>query len=122
MAVALVVAAGRGERLGSSGPKAFTALGGKPMLAWSLDVLRSVTAITEIVVALPPGVGAPRGCIGVIGGAVRVESVRAAFAAASINGDPVLIHDAARPLLTAELAEAVLAGLDGVRRRARGGN
>jgi 2-C-methyl-D-erythritol 4-phosphate cytidylyltransferase len=84
------------------------------MLAWSLDALRSVRAITEIVVALPPGVNAPRGCVGVTGGVVRAASVRAAFAAASADGDPVLIHDAARPLLTAELIEAVLAGLDGV--------
>jgi 2-C-methyl-D-erythritol 4-phosphate cytidylyltransferase len=114
MAVALVVAAGRGERLGSTGPKAFVALGGRPMLDWSLEALRSVAAIKEIVVALPPGVSAPRGCVGVCGGAVRAASVRAAFAAASAEGDPVLIHDAARPLLTGALIEAVLAGLDGV--------
>jgi 2-C-methyl-D-erythritol 4-phosphate cytidylyltransferase len=114
MAVALVVAAGRGERLGLGGPKAFAPLGGRPMLDWSLDALRSVSAIKQIVVALPPGVSAPRGCIGVRGGAVRAASVRAAFAAAAADGDPVLIHDAARPLLTVALIEAVLGGLDGV--------
>ena len=113
MAVALVVAAGRGERLGSSGPKALVELGGRPMLAWSIAALRAVGALTEIVVALPPGAPTPEGCLGVPGGDVRSASVAAAFAAAGAGADPVLIHDAARPLLTPALVEAVLAGLDG---------
>src|SRR5689334_12219463 len=45
MAVALVVAAGRGERLGSGGPKAFVMLGGRPMVQWSIDALRAVDAL-----------------------------------------------------------------------------
>ena len=53
MAVALIVAAGRGERLGSDRPKALVSLAGRPMLAWSLDALRAVAAVREIVVALP---------------------------------------------------------------------
>jgi 2-C-methyl-D-erythritol 4-phosphate cytidylyltransferase len=114
MAVALVVAAGRGERLGSIGPKAFVALGGRPMLEWSLAALRAVSAIEQIVVALPAGVAAPAGCLGVLGGSVRSSSVRAAFAATRGEGDPILVHDAARPLVTAALIAAVLAGLDGV--------
>jgi 2-C-methyl-D-erythritol 4-phosphate cytidylyltransferase len=48
--------------------------------------------------------------LGVEGGPVRSDSVRRALAAAG-EGDPVLVHDAARPLLTAQLAEAVLAAL-----------
>jgi 2-C-methyl-D-erythritol 4-phosphate cytidylyltransferase len=48
------------------------------------------------------------------GGAVRSASVRAALAAAAPDGDPVLVHDAARPLVTAAVIERVLAGLDGV--------
>ena len=62
MAVALVVAAGRGERLGSAGPKALVELAGRPMLAWSLDALRASAAIERIVVALPAGVELPPGC------------------------------------------------------------
>lgn len=112
MAVALVVAGGRGERLGSERPKAFVILAGRPMLEWSVAALRDVAAIEQIVVALPPGERAPHGCIGVPGGAVRAASVVAALGAS--QGDPVLIHDAARPLLDAELVERVLAGLDGV--------
>ena len=111
MAVALVVAAGRGERLGSDGPKAFVALAGRPLLQWSVDALRAVPAIERIVVALPEGAPAPAGCIGVAGGAERSHSVRAALAAAG-EADVVLVQDAARPLLTPELASACLEALD----------
>jgi len=84
------------------------------MLHWSLAALRAVDAVSEIVVALPPGVPAPEGCVGVLGGEVRSASVRAALAAASPAAEVVLVHDGARPLVTAALIEAVLAGLDGV--------
>ncbi len=114
MAVALVVAAGQGERLGSGGPKAFVPLNGRPMVEWSVAALRSAPGIEQIVVALPAGWTAPAGCIGVTGGATRNDSVRAALAAADPAGDPVLIHDAARPLVTTQLIEDVLAALDGV--------
>ena len=110
MAVALIVAAGRGERLGADGPKALVELAGRTLLQWSVDALRAVPAIEQIVVALPVGVGAPAGTSGVIGGTVRSESVRLALAAAG-TGDPVLVHDAARPLLTVELATATIRAL-----------
>jgi 2-C-methyl-D-erythritol 4-phosphate cytidylyltransferase len=114
VAVALVVAAGRGERLGSAGPKTLVTLAGRPMVYWCLEALRAVDAVSEIVVALPPGVPAPEGCLGVLGGEVRSASVRAALAAASPRADVVLVHDGARPLVTPALIEAVLAGLEGV--------
>jgi 2-C-methyl-D-erythritol 4-phosphate cytidylyltransferase len=109
MAVALVVAAGRGERLGSGRPKALVMLAGRPMLEWSVEALRTVPAVTRIVVALPPGElrAAPPGTIPVAGGEVRSESVRRALAAAA-PGDPVIVHDAARPLATAELFRGTL--------------
>jgi 2-C-methyl-D-erythritol 4-phosphate cytidylyltransferase len=107
MAVALLVAAGSGERLDAGRPKAFVVLAGRPMLEWSLDALRTA-GIDEIVVALPPGEAAPHGCRGVAGGATRSESVRAALAAAP-PGD-VVVHDAARPLVTPDhFREAVAA-------------
>ncbi|HXE43660.1 MAG TPA: 2-C-methyl-D-erythritol 4-phosphate cytidylyltransferase [Conexibacter sp.] len=113
MPVALLVAAGRGERLGADGPKAFVVLAGRPMLEWSLDALRSVAPVERIVVALPPGVRAPEGTIGVTGGAGRSHSVRAALEAAGALPDeePVIVHDAARPLATPALFEAALAAL-----------
>jgi 2-C-methyl-D-erythritol 4-phosphate cytidylyltransferase len=110
-AVALVVAAGRGERLGSPGPKAFVMCGGRPMLEWSIDALKAAPEIGHVVVATPPGVEAPAGTTGVFGGDERSHSVRAALHH-TLAGDPVLVHDAARPLLTPEIVRAVLAGLD----------
>jgi 2-C-methyl-D-erythritol 4-phosphate cytidylyltransferase len=114
LAVALIVAAGRGERLGAERPKALVELAGRPLIEWSVEVLKGVPAIERIVVALPAGIPAPAGTMGVLGGAVRSESVRLALGAAGA-GDPVLVHDAARPLLTAELIESTLAAALGDR-------
>ncbi len=111
MAVALVLAAGRGERLGAERPKALVELAGRPMLQWSLDALAQSAGIERIVVALPPGVEPPPGVDGVPGGASRSDSVRLALAAAGA-GDPVLVHDAARPLLTPEIVRETLVALE----------
>jgi 2-C-methyl-D-erythritol 4-phosphate cytidylyltransferase len=111
MAIALIVAAGRGERLGAGRPKALVELAGRPMLQWSIDALASTPQIERIVVALPPGVPAPEGVIAVAGGASRSDSVKRALAAAG-GGDPVLVHDAARPLLTEAIVRETLAALE----------
>jgi 2-C-methyl-D-erythritol 4-phosphate cytidylyltransferase len=112
MAVALILAAGSGERLGAGRPKALVELVGRPLVQWSIDALSQVDAIERIVVALAPGMAPPAGVTAVEGGASRSESVRRALDAAG-EGDPVLVHDAARPLLTADLAERVLDALAG---------
>jgi 2-C-methyl-D-erythritol 4-phosphate cytidylyltransferase len=113
MAVALLVAAGRGERLGFDRPKALVPLAGRPLLEWSVAALRAVRAVQQIVVALPPGeLGvAPEGTIAVTGGDVRSRSVREALRICP-EGDPVIVHDAARPLAQPELFERVLAELE----------
>jgi 2-C-methyl-D-erythritol 4-phosphate cytidylyltransferase len=111
MAIALILAAGSGERLGADRPKALVELAGRQLMQWSVDVLCGVVGMERIVIALPPGTPAPSGVTAVDGGAVRSESVRLALAAAG-PGDPVLVHDAARPLLTAELAAATIRALD----------
>jgi 2-C-methyl-D-erythritol 4-phosphate cytidylyltransferase len=110
MTVALIVAAGSGERLGAGVPKAYVELAGRPMLQWSVDALMATKGIEEIVVALPPGGEPPAGTVGVTGGSCRSESVARGLEAARPS-DAVLVHDAARPLLTAELAESVIAAL-----------
>ncbi len=113
MAVALIVAAGRGERLGSRRPKALVTLAGKPMVQWSVDALRRVAGVERIVVALPAAElgAAPAGTVAVAGGVARSESVREAFRATG-DGDPVIVHDAARPLASPELFEHGLEELE----------
>jgi 2-C-methyl-D-erythritol 4-phosphate cytidylyltransferase len=111
VAVALLVAAGSGERLGADRPKAFVVLAGRPMLEWSVEALVAA-GIEEIVVALPPGGSAPSGCTGVPGGTTRSASVRSALRGAS--KDPqVVVHDAARPLVTQAHFRDALAALSG---------
>ena len=110
MAVALIVAAGRGERLGSEEPKAFVALKGRPMVAWSIEVLSQVCE--RVVVAVPPGVEWAGGDVFVAGGDARSQSVRNALAVAG-DADVVVVHDAARPLVDADLVERCVAALDG---------
>lgn len=113
MAVALLVAAGRGERLGLGRPKALVPIAGQAMLAWSVSALRAVPAITSIVIALPAEAlaAAPAGTIAVAGGRQRSHSVARALAACP-EGDPVVVHDAARPLAQPALFELALAELE----------
>src|SRR3954447_3069312 len=105
--VGVLPAAGSGERLGASGPKAFALCGGRPLLDWSLDVLESVC--DRVVVAVPAGY--EEGSDRVVGGASRSASVRAALAAAP-EATISVVHDAARPLLSRELVERCIAALD----------
>ena len=112
MAVALLVAAGRGERLGSPGPKAFAMCGGRPMLEWSVEALRAVPEVEHVVVALPPGITAPPGTDGVPGGEQRSQSVLAALRhVRGEDDDAVIVHDAARPLVTPAIVQACLSVL-----------
>ena len=115
--VAVVPAAGSGERLGAGRPKAFVKLAGKPLLEWALDGLRGSGVIDRIVVAVPAAltdeatlVFGDRAQI-VAGGADRTESVRLALDAAG-EPDFVLVHDAARALTPPELIVRVVTALN----------
>ncbi|MGI8505733.1 MAG: 2-C-methyl-D-erythritol 4-phosphate cytidylyltransferase [Solirubrobacteraceae bacterium] len=105
--------AGCGERLGLDRPRALVTLCGRPMLEWSVSALRAVAAVQRIVVALPAQAldAAPEGTIAVAGGVQRSHSVRAALAASG-DGDPVIVHDAARPLATPQLFAQALDELE----------
>ncbi len=118
---AIVVAAGRGLRAGGGTPKQFRALAGRPMLARTLDALGTHPAIGDIVVVVHPddrpalraateGFAAARLHVA-HGGDTRAASVRAGLAALPARIDTVLIHDAARPLVTAALVDRVLGAL-----------
>jgi len=83
------------------------------MIEWSIDAFRACESVHSIVVACPPGhIGDLGGHdLGVVpGGATRAQSVANALAA--VGTGYVAIHDAARPLLTPELVEALVADLD----------
>ena len=105
----MIAAAGSGQRLGAGGPKAFLELAGRPMLDWSLEAFRAATSIDEIVVAAPPGsheTVADQSVVAVTGGEHRSESV--AKALELTRGEIVVVHDAARPLVTPALIDAVV--------------
>jgi 2-C-methyl-D-erythritol 4-phosphate cytidylyltransferase len=112
VAVALIVAAGRGERLGQKMPKALVTVAGKPMVQWSLDTICSLDAVSEVVVALPAdsverAATELSGATFVAGGSVRSQSVKAALGATAQEG-PVIVHDAARPLAPAAVFKRAL--------------
>ena len=126
---AVLAAAGRGERLGSDRPKAFARLGGRPLLAESLERLDNSGWIDAIVIAAPPDweepsilvaeeIAATKVSSAVTGGESRSESVRLALDEVPEEAAVVLVHDAARPLLSEDVIERVLAplseGWDGV--------
>lgn len=101
--VAVVPAAGSGERLGAGAPKAFVNLGGRPMLEYVLSGLRDSGVVDSVVVAVPPNrtdeakLVFGGDAVIVAGGSDRTESVRLALAAVG-DAEFVLVHDAARPL------------------------
>ncbi|MEO5574611.1 MAG: 2-C-methyl-D-erythritol 4-phosphate cytidylyltransferase [Gaiellaceae bacterium] len=126
---ALLVAAGAGARLGEERPKAFVGLGELPLLAEPLRRLDESDWVDAIVVVVPAGweepaillteeLSAGKVVAAVAGGATRAESVRIALAEVSDDALVVLVHDAARPLITDAVIERVLAplseGWDGV--------
>jgi 2-C-methyl-D-erythritol 4-phosphate cytidylyltransferase len=126
---AILVAAGEGARLGSDRPKAFAALAGRPLLAESLARLDACDWVDAIVVAAPPGWEEPTILLAeelvaskvsavITGGETRSASVRAGLAEVPRDALVVLVHDAARPLLSDEVVARVLAplgeGFDGV--------
>ncbi len=119
--VAVVPAAGAGQRLGAGIPKAFVDLDGQSLIERALAGLRDSGAVDEIIVAVPPGrtdeamlvLASPDRPVTVVaGGAERGESVRLALAAAG-SADFVLVHDAARPLTPPALIARVVAALQG---------
>jgi 2-C-methyl-D-erythritol 4-phosphate cytidylyltransferase len=110
----VIAAAGSGQRLGAGGPKAFVDLAGRPMLEWSLDAFRAASTIAEIVVAAPLGQHesvTSQGVATVAGGEHRSESV--ANALALCGEELIVVHDAARPLVTPGLIDAIVEELAG---------
>jgi len=116
---AVLAAAGRGERLGLDRPKAFARLRERPLLAESLERLEATSWVESIVVIAPPGWEEPAillaeelGCGKVVscvtGGDTRAEAVRSGVAEVADDATAVVVHDAARPLVTDAVVERVL--------------
>lgn len=119
---AILVAAGAGARLGADRPKAFVGLAGRPLLAESLERLDASDWVDAIVVAAPPGWEEPAILLAeelvaskvtavVTGGETRAESVRIALGEVGDEALVVIVHDAARPLVTDEVLERLLTAL-----------
>jgi 2-C-methyl-D-erythritol 4-phosphate cytidylyltransferase len=119
---AVLVAAGRGERLGEDRPKAFVRLGDLPLLAEPLRRLDESAWIDAVVVVAPPEweepaillaeeIGASKVTACVTGGETRTDSVRAGVAEVPDDAAVILVHDAARPLISDEVIERVIGAL-----------
>lgn len=118
---ALVLAAGRGERLGHALPKGFVPVAGRPLLVHAIEVLHRVAALERIVPVIPASerarydalAGALAGfaklAAPAIGGRERQDSVRAGLEALPGDAELVAVHDAARPLVRAEDVARVVA-------------
>jgi 2-C-methyl-D-erythritol 4-phosphate cytidylyltransferase len=120
---AILAAAGSGERLGLDRPKAFAPLNNRPLVAEPLERLDASEWVEGIVIAAPPEweepcilvaeeVAAGKVAKAVTGGRTRSESVRAALAEVPEDATVVLVHDAARPLITNEVIERVITALE----------
>ena len=119
---AVLVAAGRGERLGDERPKAFAKLAGRPLLAESLERLEASEWIEALVVVAPPEWEEPSILLAeelsvakvhavVTGGATRADSVRAGVGEVPEEAAVLVVHDAARPLLPDDVIERVVTAL-----------
>jgi len=115
---ALVLAAGRGERLGARLPKALLALAGRPLLLHAIEALGACAELEAIVPVVPSAELArcaelvrdrPRVWAPVAGGAERQDSMRAGLAALPPDVELVAVHDAARPLVRPGDVSAVVA-------------
>ena len=116
---ALIVAAGRGERLGGDVPKQYRPIGGKPVLRWAAEALAGHPSIDEVRVVIGEGqqqmardalAGIAVGDL-ILGGAERSDSVLNGVRA--IRDGAVLVHDAARPFCPPAVIDRLLAALDG---------
>jgi 2-C-methyl-D-erythritol 4-phosphate cytidylyltransferase len=111
-ATALIAAAGTGQRLGADGPKAYVEVAGRRLVEWSLGAFAASSSVGAVVVAVPEGhVGEAvwEGVTVLAGGPTRSESV--AKGLAEVGSEIVVVHDAARPLVTPELIDAVVGEL-----------
>ena len=121
-AVAIVLAAGAGRRLGMGEPKAFLSVGDSPILVWAARSALACPQVGALVVTAPLGFeeaarvlldGLGGSVTVVTGGQTRQASVRAALAEVPPQVPYVLVHDAARPFVSPDLFSRVLEAVRG---------
>ena len=111
--VAIIVAAGKGARAGGATPKQFASLAGVPLVEYSRKALERHPRIDRVIVVVAPDQADIVPGAYPIGGGTRRESVANALEALSDSGvGRVLIHDAARPFIAAEVIDRLLDALD----------
>ena len=119
MTTAIIVAAGKSERMGAGTDKAFLSLGNKPVVAWSLlafercpDVDRIVLVVRKEQQVAAKAVARMFGISKLIaivpGGNKRQESVQAGLAACDVDTRQVVVHDGARPCVTPDVISEVV--------------
>ena len=111
---AIIVAGGRGLRLGADQPKQLLEIGGRSMLQWSVSAFDAHPSVDEVVPVLSQSITESvsifcqkAGDIA-LGGERRQDSVAAGFAMVDPKADIVLVHDAARPFVSADLITRVI--------------
>lgn len=114
--VAIVPAAGSGERLAAGIPKAFCELDGRTLLEWAVSGLLKSGVVNHVVAAVPSDrIDQAKQVLGahtvVAGGAGRTDSVNLALSALPVQPEFVLVHDAARALTPPELIVRVVEAL-----------
>ena len=117
MSVSVIIAAGgQGTRLGAGVAKQWLTIGGRTLLERSVAAFDAHPRVTEIVIVVPPGTtDAPipptttRQRV-VTGGARRQDSVAEGFAAVSAGASVILVHDAARPFVSADVIDRAIDG------------
>src|SRR5712692_4467228 len=117
-ALVILMAAGRGERMGADQPKAFVPVAGQPMLLLAARAFDAAPSVDGIVAVVPADrIADAREILGglralrdvVAGGESRQDSVQRGLEALPPGFDGVvLVHDAARPLVEVELIESVV--------------
>ncbi len=119
MTTAIIVAAGKSERMGAGTDKAFLSLGNKPVVAWSLLAFERCADVDRIVLvvrkeqqlaakAVARMFGISKLIAVVPGGNKRQESVQAGLAACDADTRFVVVHDGARPCITPDVVSEVV--------------